>query len=172
MHPCHHGRMNRSYLFIVGIVAVLVMGRAMIAGGPDVPATFEKTSRTKSHPKSVEVTLRRDDSGHFFVDAEINGSRVHMLADTGASVIALGEDVAESVGIDTNGLDYDESVSTANGSAEAAIVELDEVRVGSIVRRDVKAVVTRGLNGALLGMSFFNTLSKVSMESDELVLKD
>jgi predicted aspartyl protease len=44
--------------------------------------------------------------------------------------------------------------------------------VGSIVRRDVKAVVTRGLRGALLGMSFFNSLSKVSIESDELVLKD
>ena len=63
-------------------------------------------------------------------------------------------------------------LSTANGTAQAAFVELDEVRVGSIVRRDVKAVVTRGLSGALLGMSFFNTLSKVSMESDELVLKD
>jgi predicted aspartyl protease len=44
--------------------------------------------------------------------------------------------------------------------------------VGGIVRHDVRALVTRGLPGSLLGMSFFNTLSQVSMEADELVLKD
>ncbi|MEQ1867166.1 MAG: TIGR02281 family clan AA aspartic protease [Micropepsaceae bacterium] len=120
----------------------------------------------------AEITLPRDANGHFYVDAEINGTRVQMLADTGASVIALGEDVADDVGLDPDSLEYTESVSTANGTAAAAYVELDEVRVGSIVRRDVKAIVTRGLRGALLGMSFFNTLSKVSIESDELVLKD
>ncbi len=162
--------MNRSYSFVVGIVAVLVVGRVLI-GTPDAPAPSQKSARAKTQAKA-EVVLPRDDNGHFFVDAEINGTRVRMLADTGASVIALGEDVAESVGLDPDTLNYDEAVSTANGAAAAAFVELDEVRVGSIVRRDVKAVVTRGLRGALLGMSFFNTLSKVSMESDELVLKD
>ena len=162
--------MNRTYAFIVGIVAALVLGR-VLTGTPDAVGPPGKSERTKPRAHA-EIVLPRDDNGHFYVDAEINGTHVHMLADTGASVIALGEDVAESIGLHPDTLDYDEAVSTANGAARAAYVELDEVRVGSIVRRDVKAVVTRGLSGALLGMSFFNTLSKVSMESDELVLKD
>jgi aspartyl protease family protein len=162
--------MNRAYSLIVGVVAVLVVSRGL-PSAPEAPTPSHKSASTKPQTRA-EIVLPRDDNGHFFVDAEINGTRVRMLADTGASVIALGEDVAESIGLDPDGLNYDESVSTANGAAEAAFVELDEVRVGSIVRRDVKAVVTRGLRGALLGMSFFNTLSKVSMESNELVLKD
>lgn len=161
--------MNRHYAAIVGVVAVLAAGR-YLSDAPSQQADHKSAKAAVA--KKVEVVLPRDDNGHFYVDAELNGTRVHMLADTGASVIALGEDVAESIGLDPDTLDYTEAVSTANGAAQAAYVELDEVRVGSIVRRDVKAVVTRGLSGALLGMSFFNTLSKVSMESDELVLKD
>lgn len=119
-----------------------------------------------------EVVLRRAADGHFYAEVDVNGSTIRMMADTGASMIALSADDAESAGIDVDQLDFMFAVSTANGQATAARVDLDEVRIGSIVRRDVRAMVTRGLSGSLLGMSFFNTLSKVAIESDELVLED
>lgn len=119
-----------------------------------------------------EVVLRKASDGHFYVDVDVNGASLRMLADTGASAIALSEEDAEAAGIDVDQLDFIFMVSTANGQAPAAEVKLDEVRVGSIVRNDVRAFVSRGLRGSLLGMSFFGTLSKVSFESDELVLKD
>lgn len=119
-----------------------------------------------------EVVLRRADDGHFYADVDVNGTSIRMLADTGASLIALSAEDAENAGIDVDQLDFIFTVSTANGQTAAAQVDLDEVRVGSIVRRDVRAMVTRGLSGSLLGMSFFNTLSKVAIESDELVLED
>lgn len=121
---------------------------------------------------SSEVSLRRSNDGHFYVDASINGRDIRMLADTGASVIALSAEDAESAGIDVNQLDFNMRVATANGQAVAARIVLDEVRVGSIVRNDVSALVGRGLGRSLLGMSFFNTLSKFEIENDELVLKD
>jgi aspartyl protease family protein len=121
---------------------------------------------------SAEVVLRQADDGHFYVDTDINGTSIRMLADTGASMVVLSEADAERAGLDPDGLDYTMVVSTANGQAMAAPVTLDEVRVGSIVRNDVRAAVSRGLSGSLLGMSFFTTLSKFAIESDELVLKD
>jgi aspartyl protease family protein len=121
---------------------------------------------------TAEVVLRMSDDGHFHADADINGNGIRMLVDTGASMVVLSETDAERAGIDTQQLDYTMVVSTANGQAMAAQVVLDEVRVGSIVRQDVRGAVTRGLKGSLLGMSFFNTLSKFSIEADELVLKD
>ena len=121
---------------------------------------------------SSEVTLRRASDGHFYVEASINGTDMRLLADTGASVVALSVADAESAGIDVDQLDFSLRVSTANGQAVAARVVLDEVRVGSIVRHDVAALVGRGLNGSLLGMSFFNTLSKFEIENDELMLRD
>lgn len=121
---------------------------------------------------SSEVVLRKAGDGHFYADVDVNGSSIRMLADTGASAIALSEEDAETAGIDVDQLDFVYRISTANGEAAAAQVQLDEVRVGSIVRNDVRAFVSRGLRGSLLGMSFFSTLAKVSFESDELVLKD
>ncbi|MEQ1756057.1 MAG: TIGR02281 family clan AA aspartic protease [Micropepsaceae bacterium] len=119
-----------------------------------------------------EVSLRRSGDGHFYVDASINGTDMRLLADTGASTIALSMDDAENAGIDVNQLDFTLRVSTANGTAAAAQVTLDEVRVGSIVRKDVTAIVARGLSGSLLGMNFFNSLSKFQIENDELLLRD
>jgi aspartyl protease family protein len=164
--------MHRLYALVVCVVAVLAINRFLV-GAPAETSAGSETRTTASKPRvNAEVVLARAGNGHFYVDAEINGASVRMLADTGASLVALGEDVAESIGLSPDNLDYESAVETANGPAAAAFVTLDEVRVGGIVRRDVRAVVTRGLSGALLGMSFFNTLSKVSIESDELVLKD
>jgi aspartyl protease family protein len=119
-----------------------------------------------------EVALRKSNDGHFYVDADINGSSIRLLADTGATTVALSIADAESAGIDADQLEFNRMIFTANGNAAAANVTLDEVRVGSIVRQDVKAMVTRGLTHSLLGMSFFSTLSKVQMENDELILRD
>jgi aspartyl protease family protein len=119
-----------------------------------------------------EVVLRRANDGHFYADLEINGTRMRLLADTGASVIALSVEDAENAGIDVNQLDFTLRVSTANGTAEAARVELNEVRIGSIVRDNVTALVARGLSQSLLGMNFFNSLSKFQIENNELLLRD
>jgi len=119
-----------------------------------------------------EVVLRRANDGHFYADLKVNGSDMRMLADTGASVIALTVDDAESAGIDVDRLEFTLRISTANGVGEAARIELREVRVGSIIREDVTALVARGLPQSLLGMNFFNSLSKFQMENNELLLKD
>ena len=79
---------------------------------------------------------------------------------------------AEDAGIDVDQLDFTYRISTANGTAQAARVELDEVRVGSIIREDVTALVGRGLSQSLLGMNFFSSLSKFQIENNELLLKD
>jgi aspartyl protease family protein len=64
------------------------------------------------------------------------------------------------------------AVSTANGEARAARITIGEIRIGSIVRHDVTAAVTRTMEGSLLGMSFFRTLSRFEMSGDKLVLVD
>jgi aspartyl protease family protein len=129
------------------------------------PAMAEQRSPT-------ELVLRKASDGHFYADVEVNGKEIRMLADTGASTVVLSEADAQAAGIDTNGLAFDLTVSTANGEASAARIKLDELRIGSIVRHDVTAAVSRGLSGSLLGMSFFSTLSRFEMNHDELVLAD
>ena len=165
----------RNIAFLAGVIVFV----SLLAGNglSTIPTSPEKTVAAKHHRTKVvrsgDVTLTRGAGGHFFADVGINGTNIRMLADTGASVIALSLEDADAAGIDTNSLKFSYSVATANGQAEAAVVTLDEVTVGSITRNNVRAMVTPGLaSGSLLGMSFFNTLSKVALESDQMVLQD
>ncbi len=121
---------------------------------------------------ATELVLRKANDGHFYADVSINGTIIRMLADTGATTVVLSADDARAAGIDPDGLTYDQMVMTANGETVAARTTISELRIGSIVRRDVRADVARNSGGSLLGMSFFSTLSRFEMSRDELVLAD
>jgi aspartyl protease family protein len=163
--------MNRIAL----AAAAIVFGSILMVPSPDtlntVTTAKNRSAKQRSHHSGGDVVLPRR-RGHFYAEAEINGTSIMMMADTGASVVALSVEDAEAAGISVDSLNFTYSVSTANGDAEAAPVTLDEITVGPITRYNVRAVVTRNLSGSLLGMSFFNTLSKVAIESNEMVLED
>jgi aspartyl protease family protein len=104
------------------------------------------------------VTLAADPRGHFVAEGAVNGSPVRFLVDTGASVVALPAADAQRLGIDyrkgERGL-----TQTAGGTVPVYRVRLDTVRVGGIELAGVDAIVIeRGLDIALLGMSFLNRL--------------
>ena len=121
-----------------------------------------------------EVIIHKALGGHFQADVEVNGKTTRMLVDTGASSVVLAYDDAENLGIDTNTLSYSIPVMTANGRAMAAPVRLDEIAIGPISRRNIRAMVAAEgrLNESLLGMSFLSTLGSLQMQTDELRLRD
>lgn len=120
------------------------------------------------------VALRAGDDGHFRADASVNGRRLAMLVDTGATNIVLSAEDAERVGVRPRASDYVVPISTANGKISAAAVLIDEVRVGPIGIRSVPALVLKPglLDHSLLGMSFFSRLRQFEMRGRELVLRD
>jgi aspartyl protease family protein len=164
----------RYGLIWVGLFFMIILGYSYRAevNGAWQRVTGELSPTTPITRSGGEVVLRRASDGHFYADVALNGATVRMLADTGATTIALTESDAARAGIDIAKLDYIFVVQTANGEAPAAEVTLREVRVGSIVRTNVRASVGKNLGSSLLGMNFFNTLSKVSIESNELLLRD
>jgi len=120
------------------------------------------------------VELRAGPSGHFHVEAEVNGRSVPVMVDTGATMVALSYEDAESAGIYLRPQDFTHGVNTANGRARVAPVQLDRVSIGDITVRNVRAVVSeRGrLSTSLLGMSFLSRLSRAEMRSGTLELED
>lgn len=118
--------------------------------------------------------LKADSSGHYFAKADINGTTIPVLVDTGASGVALSYEDAEKVGLRPHGLDYDTPISTANGMVKAARVKLRRVEVDNVRVRDVEGLVLPegALRGSLLGMSFLSRLSSFRIENGVLYLKD
>jgi aspartyl protease family protein len=118
--------------------------------------------------------LKADGNGHYFAKADINGTSIPVMVDTGASGVALSYEDAEKVGLRPHGLDYDIPVSTANGMVKAARVKLRRVEVDNVRVRDVEGMVLPegALRGSLLGMSFLGRLSSFRIENGVLYLKD
>ena len=113
----------------------------------------------------------RGRAGDFQVAAQVNGARVAMVLDTGASAVVLTQEAAKAAGLPLEVLSYNVNVDTANGRTRAAAVTLDRIAVGEIVERSVPALIAQPgqLRVSLLGMSFLNRLESWEVRGDKLV---
>jgi aspartyl protease family protein len=179
-----------SWMFFAGVMVVCIThfdelkaaGHRLIGTDPAVLAAIQQNGApveeavapqpAATDGYTFEVAVGPD--GHYHVDAEINGRSVAVLVDTGASVVALTADDADTAGIFVRDRDFTGRIQTANGSARVAPVVLDEVTIGDITVRDVRAVVSEpgALSVSLLGMTFLNQLDRVDMRSGKLILQD
>jgi aspartyl protease family protein len=123
-----------------------------------------------SHGRTVEVA--RTNSGDFDISARINGVRVPMVLDTGASSVVLTPQDAKAAGLPLEVLNYTVSIDTANGRTRAAQVTLDRLAVGGLEERSVEALIVQPgqLRTSLLGMSFLNRLQSWQVSGDRLVM--
>jgi aspartyl protease family protein len=102
------------------------------------------------------VTLQRGTDGHYRAEAIINGVKVNVLVDTGATGVAISEKVADKLGLKSRSAIR---TSTANGDSVAYMTRLGSVKLGGIEAKDVAATIAPGLDGdVLLGMSFLSRM--------------
>lgn len=123
------------------------------------------------HGRSVQVM--RGNTGDFNVAAHINGAKIPMVLDTGATSVVLTQEAAKAAGLPIEVLNYSVNVDTANGRTRAAPVTLDRLAVGSLTERSVPALVAQHgqLKSNLLGMSFLNRLDSWEVRGDSLRLR-
>lgn len=179
-----------SWVFFAGVMVVCVThfdalkaaGHRLMGTDPGILAAM-RAGEGVGEPAAVEppvaesgytVELPIGQDGHYHTDVEINGRTVAVMVDSGASVVALTAEDAETAGIFVTDRDFTARIQTANGTARVAPVFLDDVSIGDITVRDVRAVVSEpgALHVSLLGMTFLNQLDRVDMRSGKLILQD
>jgi aspartyl protease family protein len=123
---------------------------------------------TRGH--TVEIVRT---GGSFSIGAQVNGARIAMALDTGATSVVLTQEAAKAAGLPLEVLAYTVSVDTANGRARAAPVTLDRLAVGGIIERSVPALIAPPgqLRTSLLGMSFLNRLESWQVRGDQLMMR-
>ncbi len=124
-----------------------------------------------THGRTVE--LARANTGDFRVGAEVNGVRIPMVFDTGASSVVLTHEAAKQAGLPLDFLKYSVNVETANGHTLAAPVTLERVAVGGIVEHAVPALIAQPgqLKLSLLGMSFLNRLQSWEVRGSTVMMR-
>ena len=117
---------------------------------------------------AIEVTLWRNRAGHYVATGAINRQPVQFLLDTGATLVAIDEELADELDLQRG---MEQPLQTANGMVRGYRTLLKSVSVGEIELTGVPAVIMPDLDGqVLLGMSFLKRLTLVQ-QGDTLLLR-
>lgn len=120
-----------------------------------------------------QVSFRPQGRGGFVVDADVNGVPVRFVVDTGADIVTLTEGDAARLGFEIDQLAFREPFISPGGEGMAAKIMLDEVKIGSIVKRNVMAHVVRGsLDVSLLGMNYLSRIDNLTITPDGMTFVD
>jgi aspartyl protease family protein len=170
----HFSKALEPILFWVVIGLLLVIGytyRFELRDVTDRVIAELMPGHVASHGSSAEVVRGR--GGDFALSAHINGAKVAMVLDTGASSVVLTQEAAKAAGLPIEVLTYTVNVDTANGRTHAAPVTLDRIVIGGLIERSVPALVaqTGQLKSNLLGMSFLNRLESWEVRGDRLRMR-
>ncbi len=118
------------------------------------------------HERSV--TLKRGLDGHYRAEAVINGKKVDVLIDTGATGVAISQRIADQLGLKSISAI---TTNTANGDSVGYLVRLESVKVGGVEARNVSAMIAPTLQGdVLLGMSYLGRMD-VRLFNNEMTIK-
>jgi aspartyl protease family protein len=137
------------------------------------PSAMRNTAPDEASDVAGPVTERfRAVSGNqFVITASVNGNLIRFMVDSGATYVSLLPEDAQKLGFNLNTLDWNVETRTANGKALNAEVKLTELRIGSITKFDVPALVMRASGGiSLLGMTYLSRLKSWQISNGVLTL--
>jgi aspartyl protease family protein len=165
------GRVVRL-LFSLGLAALALF--LLLQQAPYEPHLASLASRFGLDRQEVtggEVRIRMAGDGHFWADASVNGVRRRMLIDSGATVTALSEETAAAAGVASSAAPVPVVLRTANGLAEGRTGTVTELRLGNVVARDLKVVVSPAFgNLDVVGMNLLSKLASWRVEGRTLIL--
>ena len=160
-----NSQLGRRMLWVaaIGLLGALYLLFSMLENGGSGTVSSVDSSG------AAMVVLEQDRNGHYEAEGQINGRSVTFLVDTGATDVALPESTARALGLDFGPR---VQVMTAAGPASAWVTRLDEVSVGGIHRKNVRATITDGeFDGILLGMSFLKYYN-LQQKDGRLVIRE
>ena len=135
----------------------------------DDASSSDEAPVTSSDGSSLEIP--RSSDGHFYADVDVNGTKLHMLIDTGASGIALSREDARNAGIATSIGMNDVVGEGADGSVHGEYVQVDRMTLGSARAEEVPAVILNSGSQSLLGQSFLAKFASVEIHGDTMTLR-
>lgn len=163
-------------LVLTGVAAAGML-RAPAGMGEEPAATTPEQSpgvrlaAAQSPAWGGETVLARAGDGHFYADVTVDGRDYRMLVDTGASIVALTGADAEAMGLTWDDADLAVVAQGASGPVEGVNAMIDSMALGDHEARGVEAIIVpQGLSVSLLGQSFLQTVGRVEMTGDAMVL--
>jgi aspartyl protease family protein len=171
------------------LIIILIGGLigALLPSGRDSPV-----ASSSERPLLIRSDAERDDSrdagpqqsafgpstriekgpgGHYYADAQVNGTTIHFVIDTGSTGVALTRADAQRAGMQFLPSEFSVIGSGASGPVRGKLVTIDRVTLGGKTVERVDGAILESSEISLLGQSFLNRLGSVEMSGDYMVLK-
>ena len=132
----------------------------------DAPTSVGASTRSS---EGKTIVLQAVSGGHFVTPGRINNEAVQFLVDTGATMVAMGQQDAERIR-----LNYRQGelfrANTANGTVTGWRVKLNSIMIGDVTIYDVEAAVIPGsMPHILLGNSYLSRF-QMRRENEQMTL--
>lgn len=117
------------------------------------------------------ISLKRSGDSHFYALAQVNGTPVRFMIDTGSSIVVLTPEDARRAGIGAG--DYVARAVGAGGEIRLMPTKLARLALGPVAADNVSAMVAEEgkVPVSLLGQSFLARAGSVTIAGDTMILR-
>jgi aspartyl protease family protein len=132
----------------------------------------ELTGAPRQSTTGDNLKLVRQDDGHFWLRASVNGYQADFMVDSGATTTAINSDDAKAAKLSFDKGSNIVQLDTANGVVEARTTKVQAMRVGDLQIDDHEVVVSDSFGDTnVVGMNFLDSFSSWNVEGDVMTLR-
>ena len=130
----------------------------------------ELTGAPRQSMAGETLRLVRQDDGHFWLRASVNGQSADFMVDSCASTTAIGADLAAAAKVKLDGRTTE--LETANGIISAKLGDVREFRIGDLQIDDHQVVIAENFGDTnVVGMNFLDSFSSWTVKGDVMELQ-
>jgi aspartyl protease family protein len=165
----------RQYAKMIGAwIAIFFLIFVIFSFRPEMAMMWDRvkgelTGAPRQSMEGDKLRLVRQDDGHFWLRASINGVNADFMVDSGATVTAMGDALARKTNVELDGRKI--LLETANGQIEARTGNVAEFRIGDFQVDDLDVVVGDNFGDVnVVGMNFLDSFSSWRVQGDVMEL--
>ena len=139
---------------------------------PRLEVAFPQLGLPEQRVEGGETVIPLAADGHYWLEANINGTPARFLVDTGATLTAVSAETAQRAGLEARPGGVPVMISTANGTVTASLTTLDTLSFGNIEATGLDAVIAPNLGRTnVIGMNFLSRLEGWRVKEGDLILE-
>lgn len=158
-----------SSLVLAGVLVLVVLQLSRFDSRLEVAVPQIGLPEQVVEGGETRIALAPD--GHFWLRAQVNGQPASFLVDTGATLTAVSQNLADAAQLEPRRGGLPVTINTANGPVSAQLSTIGELRFGNVAARGLDVVIAPTLGDTnVVGMNLLSRLASWRVEGNTLIL--
>ena len=150
--PSSPGKGMGKTMLTIGWIIALIMLTLFFSAQEENQFNPNTHLTNSGDSENIEITLERNRYNHYVASGKINNQPAIFMLDTGATDVVIPANLSRKYRLEKGAQN---SVQTANGRVKVWRTRIDQLELGPITLKNVRASINPGMQGneILLGMS-------------------